>query len=506
VPDLSPQKHANGKNQEQVTTIPLVIKDNMVFLLILTIYLFLLLWDINEPWVGIHDFNGAFFGTLVKDVLKNTDFNHLFSYWHHPPLFQILLFYFCQVFGTSEVSFRSVPILFSLGNIILLYLIVLEEVADKRIAEISVILFAFMPMTAYYGRMVAHESGSMFFILLTFYLYLKHTKSLTKKTLLATYSSFILGTLIGWPGYYVFIAIFLHVLFYHRNKRMLIKTAIIFLLGVLSFYFTLASLSHFSATTWEKVFQELIKKGEVRSQSTVSISEFVTLEFERLVGLFGVVILLTFFIFIYTTGYSIFRTVKEKSFQIHAIFQEILKKRVLILSLLFLLLGTTHILLFIQGAYVHEYWMFYLTIGFIIPCAAIISKQNREFKQALIIFYILISLYTLYNMHKTDDTIFYEIGTYIDEHTDPENYVFVPLPQIGYYTDCNYYLIQIGTNRTAQRLYDAIRQHNQKGNPIQFVVLAEWLAYKEEMDTVLVNAGFTMNKWGKDFRVYNNTI
>ncbi len=503
--DLSIQENSKGTIQRQTSSIYFIIKKHKIFLIAFLIHLFLLFWDVNEPWIGLHDFNGAFFGTLVKIAISNTDFNHLFSYWHHPPLFQILLFSFCQLFGTSEISFRIIPILFSLGNITLVYVILLKEL-DQQTANIAIIIFAFMPMTVYYGRMVAHESGTMFFILLTFFFYLKHIKQPSKKSLICIYSSFFLGTLIDWPGYFVFGIISLHVLFYQRNRKMVLKMGLLFLIGIISFYFTIAMYSTISQTGWELVLQQIVGKGGERSLLDIPLYEFIDLEYNRALRFFGILIVVLSFVYFCSEAYRVVMTIKQdmNKYKIRNIGQKIIENKPFILSLLFFMLGMTHILLFLQGARKHEYWMFYLSIGLIIPSAILINKQEKGIKYAFIVFYIVTSLFSLRTIHVTMDwPDLYELGLYIDERTDPDNYVFVPLPQVGYYCGCNYYLIEEGTNESAKVLSAALEWHQQEGNPIRYIVIAEWIHFKGEINTTLMNANFTLGMWGADFRIYS---
>ncbi|MFX0138320.1 MAG: hypothetical protein ACFFDN_32060 [Candidatus Hodarchaeota archaeon] len=132
MPNLSIPMVINDSAQKRKTRIFLFLERNLVFLLVLVFYLLILLWDIDEPWIGLYDLNGAFFGTMVKKTINNADLSQLFSYWHHPFLFQLLLYSFCQIFGLSEATLRIVPIIFSLGNITLLYCIALEEL-DKKL-------------------------------------------------------------------------------------------------------------------------------------------------------------------------------------------------------------------------------------------------------------------------------------------------------------------------------------------------------------------------------------
>lgn len=95
---------------------------------------------------------------------SQTNFISVISVFHgeniyhlgHPPLLQILVSISYFLFGIHEWSARFVPLLFSLGSIILFYLLV-QKIRDKKTSMIASFFMSFIPMSAYFGRIVGFE-------------------------------------------------------------------------------------------------------------------------------------------------------------------------------------------------------------------------------------------------------------------------------------------------------------------------------------------------------------
>ena len=119
--------------------------------------------------IAINHLKYGFFNTHFVSILGNLHGQNIY-HPNHPPLLQILLAISFKIFGIHEWSARLVPILFSLGGIILIYLIV-QRIWDKKTALLASIFVAFMPMSAYFGRIVNFEAVALFFVLLVLYGY-----------------------------------------------------------------------------------------------------------------------------------------------------------------------------------------------------------------------------------------------------------------------------------------------------------------------------------------------
>jgi len=101
----------------------------------------------------------------------------------HPPTFVYLLALFIKLFGSSAISVRSLSALFSIGIIILIYLITKLILEKKKIdnstnlALFASLLYAIMPIAVQSSIIVDIDGGILnFFVLLFLYFYLSEKK------------------------------------------------------------------------------------------------------------------------------------------------------------------------------------------------------------------------------------------------------------------------------------------------------------------------------------------
>ncbi|MFQ5429729.1 MAG: ArnT family glycosyltransferase [Phycisphaerae bacterium] len=137
--------------------------------------------DAFEPWVGMHDWNGAFFSQLARNLLRYPLSLHhgmpvvavgatvpppeeYSIYATHPPGLVWLVAAAFKFFGESESVARLVPIAASLGSLVLLVSLV-ERAVGRPAALLCGLIYALMPMSVYFGRMVNHEAVCLFSML-----------------------------------------------------------------------------------------------------------------------------------------------------------------------------------------------------------------------------------------------------------------------------------------------------------------------------------------------------
>lgn len=142
--------------------------------LLLLLYSAGLTRDLSAPWVGMHDWNGAFFSQLARNFLRYPVSVHhgmpivaagesvppveeRSIYATHPPGLVWLVAVVFKVFGESEAVARLVPILASLGALALLIWLV-SRAYGSATAILAGLIYAAMPMSVYFGRMVDHEA------------------------------------------------------------------------------------------------------------------------------------------------------------------------------------------------------------------------------------------------------------------------------------------------------------------------------------------------------------
>jgi len=152
-------------------------------IIVALVYGFGLTRDFTEPWIGLHDWNGAFYSQLARNLNRYPFSMHhgmpvvamgektpspteKSSYARHPPGLAWVLAGAFKICGESEAVARSVSIVASLGSVILL--IHLVSLAHGRVTGlVAGAIYALMPMSIYFGRMVNHEPVCLFFMLLT---------------------------------------------------------------------------------------------------------------------------------------------------------------------------------------------------------------------------------------------------------------------------------------------------------------------------------------------------
>jgi 4-amino-4-deoxy-L-arabinose transferase-like glycosyltransferase len=137
--------------------------------------------DLHEPWIGLHDWNGAFYSQLARNLLRYPlSVHHGMGvvavgaaipapdessiYATHPPGLVWLVAAAFAMFGEREAVARCVPIACSLGSLALL-MTILRKRLGKGVAALTGLFVGFTPMMVYFGRMVNHEAVCLFFML-----------------------------------------------------------------------------------------------------------------------------------------------------------------------------------------------------------------------------------------------------------------------------------------------------------------------------------------------------
>lgn len=143
-------------------------------LLLLALYAAGLTQRLTVPWSGMHDWNGAFYSQLSRNLLRYPfDVHHGMGvlavgadvppveerglYAHHPPGLVWLIAGAFRLFGESEATARVVPIIASLAGLWMLIVLTARR-GGRELALCAGLVFALMPMNVYFGRMVNHEA------------------------------------------------------------------------------------------------------------------------------------------------------------------------------------------------------------------------------------------------------------------------------------------------------------------------------------------------------------
>ncbi|MBK8267736.1 MAG: glycosyltransferase family 39 protein [Planctomycetes bacterium] len=179
--------------------------------------------DISEAWVGLHDWNGAFFSQLARNFSRYPlEIHHGMPvvavgeaippaaersiYATHPPGLVWMIAGAFAVFGESEAVARCLPILASLGTLALL-LHLWRMALGRRMALLAGLFYACMPMSVYFGRMVNHEAIGLFLMLAAGSLHVRiqqrRSPQSTRERIIANVLLvvvLILGCWTGWAG------------------------------------------------------------------------------------------------------------------------------------------------------------------------------------------------------------------------------------------------------------------------------------------------------------------
>lgn len=149
-----------------------------IVLLLVLLYGVGLAQGLHYPWVGLHDFNGAFYSQLARNILRYPfEIHHGMPivavgaavpppdersiYGTHPPgLVWMLAAMFRACGSDAEWAARLVPVLGSLTSMGLLVWL-LGRAAGWNTAIVAGVIYAFLPMSVFFGRMVDQEAVTL---------------------------------------------------------------------------------------------------------------------------------------------------------------------------------------------------------------------------------------------------------------------------------------------------------------------------------------------------------
>ncbi|MDP3041486.1 MAG: glycosyltransferase family 39 protein [Candidatus Omnitrophota bacterium] len=374
-------------------------KEVILILIIIIIVTIGLCYEISQPWVGLFDFNGTVYSRFAKNFLtfgflktkmsptwdmgsvapQNFDY-----YLHHPPMVAYLVAISFKLFGIHEWSARIVPIIFSVLALILFYLIV-RSYKDKIIALLSLVFLGFTPMFLYYGRMVNHEPVFLFFYFLIMLLYLKYLDKRKILYLVGIIASFILAYLTAWATFYFSILLLIHYLIFGykniKDKRLIVMFSLLPVIFALIYIFWIYSIKGSLSDN----INSIISRFGPNKIHQFTWTEFLLLEGSRIKFLFTPVIS-------FLALWSIVSLAVKRSLNLFW------KEGFIII---FLSLPLVNVLLFREGAWEHDYQLYYFLPFFsIVSAAGLLSLgkilHNKRISQILILSFIILFLIQSY--------------------------------------------------------------------------------------------------------------
>jgi len=160
-------------------------------------------------------------GLMMYNGWIKPDFSSYRYRVDHPPLLPLFISLSYRLFGIHEWSTRLVPLLTSLGLLLLVFWLA-RKLGGKGVALIASLFFALLPAQAYYGTLPVPSVLGSFFSWLTIVSYLRWVETRSTKWCAAIYLSFILASLSDWPSYFVVPPLLLHYMVceYRKTKNL----------------------------------------------------------------------------------------------------------------------------------------------------------------------------------------------------------------------------------------------------------------------------------------------
>jgi 4-amino-4-deoxy-L-arabinose transferase-like glycosyltransferase len=415
--------------------------------LIILFALILLLWDINEPWIGLHDWNGASYGQMGVNHLKyGYDTTGGIPIWgildgkikwvlRHPPGLPLMLSFSFAIFGIYEWSARLIPIAFSLASVYILYLIV-RELWDEKHAVIAAFFTVLIPMYAYYGRMVCPEICVLFFALLIIYLYIKLFDTNKLRYLFIMIIAVFVGGLVDYPTFFIILPLLIYGLIFKNWSKRLYVCIVLIITAILTFAFFI-----WWATTMAGTLEPLWAAYAQRSDRSYLLREmFYWRLFEWMLIEFTFIIVFLTLVWVWKDLCGLIIRNRQKILFVNTEDNQYICRTIFIFILF--LYGITYLIVFPQTSFIHDHSMYFLIPFFAVASTAglkYISKSLRVFAIGLIL--ILSISATAYLHVHWDRPELYEIGVELKHQTAKDDIILVGNPVIGWYTERTYFYL-----------------------------------------------------------------
>ncbi|MFH1849809.1 MAG: glycosyltransferase family 39 protein [archaeon] len=388
---------------------------------------------ISEPWAGgHHGYNGALYSTVARNYLRHgylalgfapvtdpVDMKKL--YLHHPPMLGIMLSFVYSVFGVHEWAARLMMAVFSVANVALVFLIA-RRLYDNTAGLYASVFASFFPMSVFYGTMVdVQGSMAMFFILA---MALSYLKWLGGKHIGWMIALFVLGSLVEWGIYYAVLFLVIDAMIENRVRfwGILVLPGVAVGMLMLFFAYTWVLTGSVSGGGLIGTAVQAVSGGVNGSgyERSFGIVDFIIREFQRIVSYFTWIGAGLFMAFLFMPS----------------------RKRSDRFALLMVLFGLSYVFLIINAAWVHDYNLYYLMPGLALASGRVMGSLHRQGRMAALCItglFILMSIANVSEARKMHDgTLFFELGMYINENTEPGQTVMVSIdyhPEISYYAD-----------------------------------------------------------------------
>lgn len=483
-----------------------------LFVIVGTLALF---YNINKPFWGQFDWAGAWFGTIARNyweigiiktklapiTVAGTQNPAEWSYYnHYPILFPLLVSLSGALFGFHEWSIRLVPIIFSGGLLLALYM--LSRRFSPLLGIFGIASLLVTPMYLYYGKLPIHEQAVLFFSTLAVYFYLSWRQQEKSSYYTLLVATICLAFLTSWTGAYILILITLH--FFLTSKvagKDVKKFLLIYLiLGLLA----VMHLAHIYWTSSFKEFQvafsERTSGGVEGAKILFTPAEFVTKQAKWFLSLYtkplALVSLLTLIAVSIT---SALRKKTDLEFQI---------------LVLFLLLGFFQWIFISRIVWIHDYMLIYF-FPFVFWASGYFFYKALSFNKFLgILAFIVLIISALYTSlpftkalieSKDQTSEIYPVALFIRDHTiSGERILVAPVQNSDFELHYPRHYFSFYTDRFTQyQFLDLDSWQKEKtflAQRYRYIILPENYSdrgLKSKLDTTYQTSLFT------NFRVYN---
>lgn len=396
----------------RVSNIKTLIKDNWILFFIFLLAISVRILNFNSIPEGGHlGWGYNFYGNVIKNFVDygfiETKFGMVVNGWnglessdfiyyiHHPSnLFFILVSLIVFIFGLAPWVLKLFPLLFSMGSLILIYLIG-KKFFGKKVGLIASFLFALVPLAVKYASHLDVKGPQvLFFILLTSFFYFSWIKTDIKKFYWFMVASFFIGSFFtSWTIYLLVPGIFIHnVLIKKKINKEIILFGFIVLISLCLFLLHVRILTGSFVGDSDNSYEgSLIHAYNVRSSNIASdanhslrftFNDLVKINYFRLYGLYTPLLL---FLFIIWLGVLVVKMSRGDSLFREGIILVLLVPQVL------------YLILFKQSMWMHEFLWSPSLAGILISSSSIIDKikfNKKRFWGILVkIFIFLLFVY-----------------------------------------------------------------------------------------------------------------
>lgn len=187
--------------------------------------------NVGKPFIGMHDWNGAFYGILVRNYYKlgliHAKFGQVTGYdvstgrigyfIHYTPFLPLLFYFSTKIFGFFESSFRFVTVFFSLLFVVYIYRI--GSLIKLKIGLIAALVISLTPMFLYYGKLPDHDPVVVSLSTIAVFYFLKDCDLQNKKSFMKFILVWFFALIESWPAFFLTPGFFIVGIFSRKFKK-----------------------------------------------------------------------------------------------------------------------------------------------------------------------------------------------------------------------------------------------------------------------------------------------